>query len=102
MVYSSKLSYLIRKIDLMNKDIVYYTLRDLDEMSRAYILMVLEGYRNTEIAKKYNVSEIAVEARLRKIYSRFNVRNRMGLVLLFIDDNILKILKSPVFRKENY
>lgn len=84
----------------MNKDIVYYTLRDLDAMSRAIILMVLEGYRNIEIAKKYNISEIAVEARLRKIYSRFNVRNRMGLVLLFIDDYVMKILKSPVLGEE--
>lgn len=80
----------------MNKDNVYLILRDLDAMSRAYILMVLEGYRNTEIAKKYNISEIAVEARLRKIYSRFSVRNRMGLVLLFIDDYVMKILRSPV------
>lgn len=80
----------------MNKDNVYLILRDLDAMSRAYILMVLEGYRNTEIAKKYNISEIAVESRLRKIYSRFSVRNRMGLVLLFIDDYVMKILRSPV------
>lgn len=83
----------------MNKDIVYYTLRDLDAMSRAIILMVLEGYRNIEIAKKYNISDIAVEARLRKIYSRFNVKNRMGLVLLFIDDYVMKILKSPVLEE---
>lgn len=80
----------------MNKDNVYLILRDLDAMSRAYILMVLEGYRNTEIAKKYNISEIAVESRLRKIYSRFSVHNRMGLVLLFIDDYVMKILRSPV------
>lgn len=84
----------------MNKDNVYLILRDLDAMSRAYILMVLEGYRNTEIAKKYNISEIAVEARLRKIYSRFSVRNRMGLVLLFIDDYVMKILRSPVLEND--
>lgn len=84
----------------MNKDNVYLILRDLDAMSRAYILMVLEGYRNTEIAKKYNISEIAVESRLRKIYSRFSVRNRMGLVLLFIDDYVMKILRSPVLEND--
>lgn len=84
----------------MNKDNVYLILRDLDAMSRAYILMVLEGYRNTEIAKKYNISEIAVESRLRKIYSRFSVRNRMGLVLLFIDDHVMKILRSPVLEND--
>ena len=80
----------------MTKDIVYNTLRALDGISREYILLLLEGYTNVEIAKKYNVTTIAVEKRLRRIYSRFNVINRMGLVRLFIDDFILKILNSPV------
>ena len=73
----------------MTKDIVYNTLRALDGISREYILLLLEGYTNVEIAKKYNVTTIAVEKRLRRIYSRFNVINRMGLVRLFIDDFIL-------------
>ncbi len=80
----------------MTKDIVYNTLRALDGISREYILLLLEGYTNVEIAKKYDVTTIAVEKRLRRIYSRFNVINRMGLVRLFIDDFILKILNSPV------
>lgn len=80
----------------MTKDIVYNTLRALDGVSREYILLLLEGCTNVEIAQKYNVTTIAVEKRLRKIYSRFNVRNRMGLTRLFIDDYIMKILNSPV------
>ena len=48
------------------------------------------------MVESWCVTTIAVEKRLRRIYSRFNVINRMGLVRLFIDDFILKILNSPV------
>lgn len=80
----------------MSSNNVYCTLRNLNQKEKDTLILLVEGYSNVEIAKILDVKTNTVEYRLKKIYSLFDVNNKRDLMLLFVDDFVLKILKSPV------
>lgn len=80
----------------MSSNDVYCTLRNLNQKEKDTLILLVEGYSNAEIAKILDVKTNTVEYRLKKIYSLFDVNNKRDLMLLFVDDFVLKILKSPV------
>lgn len=80
----------------MSSNDVYCTLRNLNQKEKDTLILLVEGYSNVEIAKILDVKTNTVEYRLKKIYSLFDVNNKRDLMLLFVDDFVLKILKSPV------
>lgn len=80
----------------MSTNDVYCTLRNLNQKEKDTLILLVEGYSNAEISKILDVKTNTVEYRLKKIYSLFDVNNKRDLMLLFVDDFVLKILKSPV------
>lgn len=80
----------------MSTNDVYCTLRNLNQKEKDTLILLVEGYSNSEIAKILDVKTNTIEYRLKKIYSLFDVNNKRDLMLLFVDDFVLKILKSPV------
>ena len=80
----------------MNKESVYYTLRETDAKERETLKLLVFGYSNSEIAKELGISTPTVEYRVRKLYQKFEVKNKRELIIYFLDDFVVKILNSPV------
>ena len=49
--------------------------------------LVLKGFHNAELALKIGISKEEVELRLKKIYSEYNVSNKMQLVFALIKNS---------------
>ena len=50
---------------------------------------VLNGCNNKVIARKLNISPDTVKARLTGLYKKFEVKNRIQLITLFISNNLI-------------
>jgi len=57
-------------------------LRRPSERQREVILLVAEGHRNEEIARRMEIQVKTVEGQLRRLFDRYGVTNRIGLVRL--------------------
>ena len=57
-------------------------LRRPSERQREVILLVAEGHRNDEIARRLSIQVKTVEGQLRRLFDRYGVTNRIGLVRL--------------------
>lgn len=80
----------------MNKESIYYTLRETNAKERETLRLLVFGYSNSEIAKELSISTPTVEYRVRKLYQKFEVKNKRELITFFLDDFVVKILNSPV------
>ena len=71
----------------LNKDLFYqYAISDKEKEALA---LVAKGYSFKEIAKKFNVSQSAIEKRIIPLYKRFNVKSLTHLVSFAYDNHIL-------------
>lgn len=52
------------------------------DRQREVILLVAEGHRNEEIARRMSIQVKTVEGQLRRLFDRYGVTNRIGLVRL--------------------
>jgi len=59
-------------------------------------ILVFEGLDNNEIAKKLEISYNTVRAHLQNIYRRVGTRNKVTLVLKFVDNVKENLLKKIV------
>ncbi len=57
-------------------------LRRPSDRQREVILLVAEGHRNEEIARRLSIQVKTVEGQLRRLFDRYGVTNRIGLVRL--------------------
>lgn len=80
----------------MNKESIYYTLQNTDKKERETLKLLVLGYSNSEISKELGMAATTVEYRIKKLYQKFEVQNKRELMVLFLDDFVLKILNSPV------
>lgn len=80
----------------MNKESIYYTLQNTDKKERETLKLLVLGYSNSEISKELGMAATTVEYRIKKLYQKFEVQNKRELLVLFLDDFVLKILNSPV------
>lgn len=80
----------------MEKENVYYILQDTDKKERETLKLMVLGYSNSEIGKELDIATTSVEYRVKKLYQKFGVNNKRELILLFLDEFVLKILNSPV------
>lgn len=80
----------------MNKESIYYALRETDAKERETLRLMAFGYSNSEIAKELGISTPTVEYRARKLYQKFGVSCKKELLMNFLDEYIVKILNSPV------
>lgn len=53
------------------------------------LLLVAKGISNTEIAKRMQISYHTVKAHLESIYMKFNVHNKVQLIVLAFKNNLL-------------
>ena len=80
----------------MSKDAIYFALQDTDEKERSILKLMVYGYSNSEISKELNIIKPTLEYQIKKLYKKFDVVNKRELLTLFLDDYIVKILKSPI------
>ena len=61
--------------------------RKTDSRERLIVTLLRQGLSNREIAEHMSVAEITVKKALSKLYRKYGVTNRTGLIMYFNNDN---------------
>ena len=61
------------------------------EREKEIVLLLIEGKNKGEIAKILNLSISTIKTYIEKLYSKFNVHNRVEFIIYIIKNNIINL-----------
>ena len=68
----------------------------LTPREKQVVALIVAGYTNKDIAKKFGISEHTVKHHLTNVFDKLGVSNRLELVLFSIDHRLIDSLQPPL------